>query len=234
MTNNGIKDLINNSIRVAPGMIAVYPQFKKEEPITFETIQLFPDYSYAMNNSTVAFIYGSVLYVTAYTSYVVRVLESECFKLVSFWVPFSNGDYPKGEKQRWTEIQKAAEKYNFVESCKNYCKENNIVTLGKSILGNCMRIPTSGIEVKEGNIIYPAIRECCFDCVAAEHIGTYCRNNGVVVFVHTDGDTYLTKGYYIISELCVAGYREKSMYVPLSNGEEIVPYDLKLKWDSIR
>jgi hypothetical protein len=54
-----------------------------------------------------------------------------------------------------------------------------------------------------------------------------------VVFVYRDGHTYVTKRYRIISELREAGYRETGMFVPFSNGEEILDPDLREKWESI-
>jgi hypothetical protein len=59
-------------------------------------------------------------------------------------------------------------------------------------------------------------------------------NNGIVVFVYRDGHTYVTKGYKVIQHLCDAGYREKCMFVPFSNGEEIMHDGFRAKWEAIR
>ena len=54
------------------------------------------------------------------------------------------------------------------------------------------------------------------------------------MFVYRDGHTYVTKGYKVLQYLNDAGYREKCMFVPFSNGEEIMHDAFREKWESIR
>ena len=98
-------------------------------------------------------------------------------------------------------------------------------------------IPNEGLRVKHvcyETFTYPIITQLKLDNLARDSLGTYYMNNGIVVFVYRDGHTYVTKGYKVIKHLCDAGYREKCMFVPFSNGEEIMHDGFRAKWESIR
>ena len=69
--------------------------------------------------------------------------------------------------------------------------------------------------------------------MSVEKIGHYCTNNGRVVFVYRDGHTYVTRGYWIKRELDKAGYKESSLFVPFSNGEQITDSFLAREWERI-
>lgn len=112
MDNYNIKELVNDSIRVYSGMVTVFPQFGQEEVLDVDWAPKF-EHCFAVNNSTVAFVLESKLFVTPYTSLVVDVLRSEAFHQENFHVPFSNWDYPKEEQQKWNELREKA-----MESCK--------------------------------------------------------------------------------------------------------------------
>ncbi len=56
---------------------------------------------------------------------------------------------------------------------------------------------------------------------------------GNVVFVHYDGHTYVTKGYWILDELRRAGYKESDLDVPFNNGERIIDPYLAAQWERI-
>ena len=64
-------------------------------------------------------------------------------------------------------------------------------------------------------------------------LGYYSMNNGRTVFIYRDGHTYVTKGYWVIDKLKKAGYQRGSLFVPFSNGEQIVDPLLAAKWESI-
>ena len=81
---------------------------------------------------------------------------------------------------------------------------------------------------------YPVITQFKLDTLARDSLGTYYMNNGIVVFVYRDGRTYVTKGYKVIQYLNNAGYRERCMFVPFSNGEEIMHDAFRAKWEAIR
>lgn len=240
MANNyTIKELVNkDSIRIYDGMAVIWPQSKKEETINFDVATF--NGSYALNNGTLAFVIDNTLYVTPYTSLAISTLKYAGMRESNFHVPFSNGDYPKKEEGKWRVLCRKAlkrrEEEKFVEDCIKYCDAHNIGAISVKTLENCFQIPATGVKVKNhnyDNCYYPIINYCCLDSLAIDEIGTYCSNNGRVVFVYRDGHTYVTKGYKIIQELREAGYKERDMFVPFSNGEVIQDYILKERWDSI-
>ena len=232
-----MEDLINDSIRVYTGMIAVYPQFQSEEMIHVE--ELIPKFPgrFSSNNSTVSFIHNNQFYVTPYTTTVMETLRANGFRKAYFYVPFSNWDYPKQESYKWEQLRKkASDSYEeeFHEDCKEYCAKHKIGAISEESLQKCFKMPSSGVQVKHlyfEDCYYPIIST--LDCVAVDKIGKYCSNNGRVVFVYYDGNTYVAKGYKIVDELFAAGYRESGLFVPFSNGEEICDPGLRAKWEAL-
>lgn len=229
----------NGAVRVYNGMTTVFPQFSQEE--TLNISELAPKFNgcYATNNSTVCFISDNEIFATPYTRVVRRALDNAGFVEKFFYVPFSNGDYPKAEQFKWNSLrEKARQSYaeDFVEDCAFYCDEHHIGTISDETLRNCFEIPSTGVKVKHlyfEDCYYPIINSTCFDCTAIDHIGRFCTNNGKVVFVYRNGKTYVTKGYKILKELRDAGYTESGLFVPFSNGEQIQDSVLKARWESI-
>lgn len=228
-----------DSVRVYLGMLVVFPQFSQEE--TLNVSGLAPKFNrcFAMNNSTVCFVSDNEVFVTPYTRSVIRCLRSAGFREESFYVPFSNGDYPKTEQVKWNSLREKARKSyadDFVEDCLAYCDAHHIGAINDETLRNCFQMPATGVKVKHlyfENCYYPIINSNCLDCVAVDRIGKYCTNNGRVVFVYRDGKTYVTKGYKILAELRAAGYTESGLFVPFSNGEVIQNPVLRARWESI-
>lgn len=236
MANNyTIKDLIKESIRVYTGIIAVWPQqCEREEEINFNNVATFNG-SYALNNGTLAFVIDNILYVTPSSRRAFEALKG--FSQKYFYVPFSNGDYPKSEKERWEELKKNVKEEEFTQKCNEYSDKHGIRVLDEEVLSRCFVMPEAGVRVKNQHFedtYYPILNRTCFDSYASERLGTFCRNNGRVVFVYRDGHTMVTKGYWIIDELRAAGYREIGIFVPFSNGEQILDPILKECWDLIK
>lgn len=237
MANYTIENLINDSVRVHNGMIIVYPQYNNaEDRINFEAAT-FNGNCYASNNGTLAYVIEGVLYVTPATKRAYKALKN--FSSKNFYVPFSNGDYPKQEKQRWEQLrdmQRKVQQEEFVHDCNEYCDKHNIGILDESILERCLVMPKTGVKVKHlyyETVYYPVINQTFFDCTIPDHIGKFCTNNGRVVFVYRDGTTRVTKGYWILDALREAGYREAGLFVPFSNGEEILNLALRTRWEKI-
>lgn len=242
MANNNIiamDSLKEGSVRVYSGMIAVFPQFAQEEALNISELALKFNGCYATNNSTVCFVSDNEVFVTPYTRITMRSLCSAGFCEKYFYVPFSNGDYPKAEQFKWNSLrEKARQSYaeDFVEDCVSYCDEHHIGTISEETLGNCFEMPATGVKVKHlyfEDCYYPIINSTCFDCTAVDRIGHFCTNNGKVVFVYRNGKTYVAKGYKILNELRAVGYTESGLFVPFSNGEQILDPDLKARWESI-
>ena len=237
MTNDTLKYLIDNSVRVTSAMIAISPQFFHEEVINVSKIIAFYPGCYAIKNSTIAYVYGARFYVTPYTRRIMQILKENNFSEANFFVPFSNWEYPKYEEEKWDLLRKKARKSyeeDFVNDCLAYCDEHNIGIIREENLQNSFKMPNDGVEVT-GNRYYPVIKNFFLDSYSVKKIGTYSARNGNVVYVYRNGYTYVTKGYSIISELRKAGFREnRALFVPFCNGEEIRDPSLKKKWDSIK
>lgn len=234
-----MENLMKEAVRAYTGMTVVFPQFKQEETLNIsELAPKFPG-CFATNNSTVCFIFENEVFVIPYTRNVINTLEAAGFKKEYFYVPFSNWDYPKNEMLKWNALRQNAQQVyaeEFVEECIAYCDKHNIGAISDETLKNCFEMPASGVKVKHlyfKECFYPIIQSNCLDCVAVDQLGKFCTNNGRVVFVYRDGKTYVTKGYKILSELRAAGYTEAGLFVPFSNGEEILDSGLKAQWDSI-
>lgn len=242
MTNETIATLKENeSIRIYPGMIVVFPQLEQEGTLNASEIKSKFNGCYAVNNSTICFVSENEMFVTPYTKRTIASLHHAGFHEEYFYVPFSNWDYPKNECAKWESLCKAAKKEyenDFVEECVTYCDKLNIGTISDETLQNCFEIPSTGVKVKHfyyEDCYYPILDFTMeFDCTAVECIGHFCTNNGKVVFVYRNGKTYVTKGYKILDELKSAGYTEMGLFVPFSNGEEIIDPILRKSWESIK
>ena len=110
MTNTNSMDALieRRVIRIYSGMIVVFPRLFPEGDITVSKIvSKFPN-CYAMKNSTIAFVYNGELYVAPYTHHTMSILKNNNLKEASFYVPFSNGEYPDLEKAKWDRLCKEA------------------------------------------------------------------------------------------------------------------------------
>jgi len=104
---------------------------------------------------------------------------------------------------------------------------NNIITreISKEILNKCFAVPAEGLKVKH----------LCYDTevhpsTAPEY--SYGYNNGKVAFVY-GGTTYVAKGYSILKKLEEAGFENKGIFVPFSNGEWPLDPIFAEKWNSV-
>ncbi len=229
--------LKEQAVRVYTGMMVVYP-FNQEEALNISGLTPKFNGRYATNNSTVCFVSEDQVFVTPYTREAMNALSEAGFIEDCFFVPFSNGDYPKSEEYKWNHLRELARQSyarEFSENCVSYCEKHGIGAISEETLQNCFEMPSNGVEVKHLNFedcYFPALRH--FDCTVGEKIGHYCTNNGRVVFVYRDGKTYVTKGYKILRELEAAGYTEAGLFVPFSNGEQIKDVALRNRWESIK
>ena len=101
-----LENLKEESIR-ANNVVAIFPQLGKEQ---FLDCSWASDYDgcFAVNNSTIAFVIGSDLFVTPYTEAALRTLQAAGFRWDWFYVPFSNWDYPSCAKERWLALRRKA------------------------------------------------------------------------------------------------------------------------------
>lgn len=240
MANYTMENLKADSIKVYDGMVTYYPQFREEEALHLSDVATFNG-CYASNNGTLAYVIDGVFYVTPATRRAYQVLREEGFQEKCFAVPFSNWDYPKEAQSRWEDLramQRKLTEEDFRQDCIKYCEENYVgeLALDDATLARCFVIPNEGVEVKHvyyETTYYPVINNTCFDSTIRDRIGKFCANNGRVVFTYRDGSTRVTKGYWILDLLRAAGYKEGDLFVPFSNGEQIVDPEQRSAWEKI-
>ena len=106
-----MKNLKENSIHIDGTVVVCWPQYgEKEEAIDMTDIGSKFDGAYCTNNSTICFVVGHEVFVTPYTSDAMSVIERAGLVEGDFYVPFSNWDYPKYEKAKWSRLREAARK----------------------------------------------------------------------------------------------------------------------------
>ena len=235
-----MKELMENSINVSGRTVVCWPQFgDKEENIDMNDIGSKFNGAYCTNNSTICFVFDHEVFVTPYTSEAMAAIANAGLTEKSFYVPFSNGDYPKYDKAKWFRLRDLAIESHYrdyeVDSAR-WCDEHGIDKLSEETMKCCFRIPRDGVPIKHlyfESICYPLCNEAFVDCTVVDRLGRYCTNNGKVVFVYRDGHTYVAKGYWILDELRHAGYKESGLFVPFSNGEQITDHYLASVWKQI-
>lgn len=230
-----MNSLKNSSIKISATTVACWPD-GQEEIINATEIRSKFNGAYSTNNSTICFVADGEVFVTPYTRDAMNTIERAGLIKKYFYVPFSNGDYPKHERAKWFRLRHlAAESYHrdYEDDSAAWCDEHGIGSLNEETMSRCFRMPSEGVPVKHPHYedtYYPACNEGCVDTY---RLGRYCFNNGRVVFVYRDGHTYVAKGRKIIDELLDAGYKESKMFVPFSNGEQITDRYYATKWEEI-
>ncbi len=235
-----IQELKKNSINVSDPTVVCWLQLNKEEIIDMSRIGLKFNGCYATKNLTICYVVSREVFVTPYTREAMDIIRKALVER-SFDVPFSDWDYPKHEKDKWYYLRSlASESYrrDYETDSARWCDEHGIGKLSKKTLKRCFKIPYDGVQVQVKScpyqsIVYPAINESYFNSSASDRIGHFCANMGNVVFVHYDGHTYVTKGYWILDELRRAGYKESDLDVPFNNGERIIDPYLAAQWERI-
>jgi len=232
------QDILKLCIKVN-GMKAFFPQFGQldETPLepSVDTVG-----TYGWNNGVVAFVTpdGSY-YVSPFCVEVADYLNKNGYRNAYIYVPFSNMDEPSDriQAQAWKklcieakELHNRKEKERRREEVRKIARERGIRELDPSVYEMSLQIPDTGLRVKhytEEESITNPIPEFSL----RNAVGTYYQNNGRVVFVDDKGETYVTPYCHEVKiQLANAGYSEGSLFVPLSNGEEIVDEALKEKW----
>lgn len=237
-----LEDLRQHSILIAPGTLVCWPQTGNEEEIyPTETVAKFNGRFYAANNSTVAYVMGEDLFVTPYTRITMSILQEADYEKVNFYVPFSNCDYPKYAAERWADLRKwAYQTYleDYARDCNEWSDQHGYGAISDEAILSTLCVPETGIPFHSprgyDDTYYGECLGACLDASAIMKIGTFCRNNGVVAFVYRDGNTYLARGYRITTDLANAGYKERSFFVPFSNGETITDAALAAHWADLK
>lgn len=229
-------ELRNAAVEVFTGLQISWPLYIRPERLSLGDIPERCEHKYSWNNRTICFVDEGKVFVIPAMWNAHKLLEDEGFREAGFYVPFSNGDFPLQYKAKWESLraeQDQSRKEQFIKDCGEYCKKNGIGEISDELLEQAMQIPAIGMKTYhpiDGTKIYTPIGGCSFDSVVAEYMGTYDTNNGVCIFLCSDGKTYITKNWDLVNALKTAGYRRKKQIVPLSDGEVLVDPALKMRW----
>lgn len=224
------------------GMTAYYPQYNK---VSESSLEPTPDMvgKYGWNKEIVSFVTPEGdYYVTPYCVEVADYLNSHGYTNGYIYVPFSNWDEPSNPiaAQQWKKLCVAArqlhnekEKERRRENIKNIVREKGIRELPQEAYDMSLVIPDEGLRTKHFSSEESVTRPIPdFDIKNA--LGTFDQNNGRVAFVDDKGNTYVTPYCHEIRAILrAAGYKEGSLYVPLSNGEEIMDPNTKERWTKL-
>lgn len=199
--------------------------------------------TYCQNNGRVVFVddKGNT-YVTPFCEEIRNALSASRYREGSIYVPLSNGEelLDPSLNAKWKNLTTAARQAFEERRDQERIARNNLLArqkglseLSPEVYEMCLHIPQTGLQTTrwgdEVSTIYPLD-----DYYMKEHLGTYTQNNGRVVFIDTKGEMYVTPYCEEIrAALTSAGYKEGSLFVPLSNGETPVDFHIKKKWDSM-
>lgn len=194
------------------------------------------------NNGIAVYIYNNKIYSAFQSRKLMRLLNQNGFIQKTLYVPLSNGEEPSdfNKFSEWARLRyehKILSRLEFEEECKEWCRKNNVQSLPSETLQKCFQIPENGLKVKNSKYeitIYPELKSFGFDCAAVEKLGKYDANNGKTIFINTDGKTFVYRGYDIQGQLEKCGFSRSNLFVPMSNGEEILDPYLKQLWDNCR
>lgn len=240
----GLKELMADSIKIYCGMVIIYPREKIERSAYYKGIEECNE-CFSVNNDVIAYIFDNEMYVTPNTKRALEVLNSCHFLLKNFYVPFSNEDYPKKEKERWSELRKIQEtlaRADFVQECIRYCDSKGIKALDNEVLAKCFEIPECGFEYKDSHIefladknfwFYPYLSETSSFDNAVKYLGKYCYRKDSVAFVYRDTRMFVAKGSRIVKILEANGYERTWLNIPLTSETTLLDQTLKKEWDSL-
>ena len=198
--------------------------------------------TYCTNNGRVSFVNeNGVMYVSPYVNEVIEALVAAGYRPGGLYVPLSNGEVPTDPalESKWDSMDKTARlqleariEREKEERYRKASEDKRLKDLPEEAYQLSIEIPKEGLETSWYGRLETTYPEDDYNMT--EKIGTYCSNNGIVTFVDSKGRKFVSPFYREIREmLSAAGYTERGLYVPLSNGE--VPTDpiIATKWETM-
>lgn len=203
---------------------------------------------YDYNNGILAFVgEDGSYYVTPFCGDIIPLIEEEGYEHKKLYVPFSNFDIPSDEKlaKLWEELRTEAiklfkqnqierENENIAAIAAAKAEDQGLQELPAETYEESLEIPINGLETTsmfshENQLTKPVEYDQMEKC-----LGTYTQNNGLIAFVDDKGKTYVSPfSEKTKSSLETAGYKMGYIWVPLSNGEEIVDPAIAAKWEQM-
>ncbi len=234
-----LRELMENAVILQNGKSyeVCWPQFEKMDSYT-PTITMKDEKTFWSNNGIIAFVYDNNLFVIPSYEHAFEILLEEGFTEKCMYVPFSNSNYPRNKKVYWEQLKELAKNERikvYEEKCQDYCKKNNIKAISTA---RCFKIPSAGVKVIHPLYVdtyYPHLhKSTLFGNDERTYLGSYYTNNGTIVFINTDGNTYVTRHHDVLVDLINSGFKEVAQFVPFSNGEIIKDFSLAREWNCCR
>lgn len=241
MKDSMLQDLKRKSIEIRKGTKVIWP-LQGDRVGALDMSRVIGEFLarpvYAINNSTIAYIYNGQFFITPYTRDSEKTLKDLGFTEESFYVPCSNGDIPKHQADKWNRLRATAQKLydsTFAQECAEYCRQHHIREISDRALNNCLQVPNEGMRIRVRGIestYFPILQSGILNESEYKKLGRYAISKNLVVFVYRNGKTYFAKGWWIITELNLAGFQStKDFYIPSSLEDTgILDPGLKIKF----
>ncbi|MDR1197043.1 MAG: DUF1906 domain-containing protein [Candidatus Nomurabacteria bacterium] len=202
-------------------------------PQSGEDKQWLPQYAekivYGVNNSVVAWVSDAV-YVFPYFRGITEILRKQGYKDRRIFIPFSNWDRPANAElcRQWERLCGYVISINWEDARSDARATSEAGDIPDEILVGMKEIPVGGIEYRfqptgDVDTVYPLMTSPCVDGTVSPKLGVFNTNNGGIVVNSNDGRTYFGRtDCNIIQVLQSLGYKQAYVFVPFSNGEEMV------------
>lgn len=188
-------------------------------------------------------LYQNEYYALPETRKNINALQTFNINKADFVIILDEDSYPLDPivRKEWLAILvKGAEerKEEFIEDCQRWAQANSILTIPKKELENCLMIPEKGIRVRVVDDEYDEEEE--YDPLvdylnprSIEYVGAYSEFHGRVIFVNTDGKTYMSKGNHMVNLLKKLNFKVYAIFLPFKDNEVIINKDLRHLWEDI-
>ena len=186
--------------------------------------------------------YQKEYYALSETKKNIKILQDFGIIKAEFFIYLNEDEYPKDkvEKNRWMEILiqgSKQRKEEFKEECEKWAAGNSIKPLPQYELKNCFLIPEEGFRIRLDDDYDQ--EEPCSPIVSyltprsIEYVGSYSVYHNRVIFVTTDGLTYMAKGNHIPRLLKYLKFREILYFIPFRDNEFIIDEKIRSEWEKI-
>lgn len=208
---------------VISGPIRVFWDIYRREDVFTPKVGIKYEKCYYTNGGVICFVHKKIWYVIPYMKKVEELLKQQGFFYIPMYVPFSRGEEPIEQKEKWNELQSMVKEQielDFVKECQAYANKHFYEKIDSKLLELCMQVPAEGLDVENNgkiNTYLPQLNTTSLlDEYYAKKIGKYNVQGGVCVFVYIDGKTYVTRNWLVVKALVSAGFKRANLDIPLA------------------
>ncbi len=193
--------------------------------------------------NAIGVLYKKEYYALPETKLYVKKLQEFGIVKADFFVFLNEDQFPMQDHmvKRWKEIISNATKQRreeFKDDCRIWAKVHKAQPVPIEELGHCLPVPINGIRVMteddefdQGEFYDPIVK---YDNPRSiDYVGSYSVYHNRVIFVDTDGTTYLAKGNHIVKVLSNLNFRLLNYFIPFRDGETIIDENLRKLWEQI-